>query len=249
MTGRIENGRGGDSIMFQAVVFDIGQTLVDYRIPMNWSRLYRPAFGHIAGKHHYCFSEAHYRAAEDILTKYNTRIYPREYEVSSTQIFTEIVDAMEIPPEDIEQVKESFYTYFRQDCSLFSDVRQTLKTLSSNGIRLGTLSDVAYGMDNRFALGDIASVIDYIEFPFTSNDAGYRKPCPKGLLMLSEKMKIAPPDMIFVGDEEKDMACAKNAGAYAVLINRNDVDKDYGQDRTIRALTEILPLLHISAVM
>ena len=30
--------------MFKAVVFDIGQTLVDYRMPMNWSSLYRPAF-------------------------------------------------------------------------------------------------------------------------------------------------------------------------------------------------------------
>ena len=34
--------------MFQAVVFDIGRTLVDYRKPMNWSKLHRPAFEQIA---------------------------------------------------------------------------------------------------------------------------------------------------------------------------------------------------------
>lgn len=233
--------------MFRAVVFDIGQTLVDYRIPMNWSELYRPAFEHIAEKHHYSFSEAHYRAAAEILAKYNTRIHPRESEVSSTQIFTEISSGMGIPMEDIGRVKESFYTYFRQDCSLFPDVEQTLKSLFTKGIRTGTLSDVAYGMDNRFALEDIASVLHYIEFPFTSNDAGYRKPCPKGLSMLSDKMKIPLTDMVFVGDEEKDMVCARNAGAYAVLINRTGDEKHYGQDRTIDTLTEILPLLQISA--
>ena len=31
----------------EAVVFDIGQTLTYYPIPLNWSALYRPAFEHI----------------------------------------------------------------------------------------------------------------------------------------------------------------------------------------------------------
>ena len=34
----------------KAVVFDIGQTLVHYPIPLNWSALYRPAFEHIEQK-------------------------------------------------------------------------------------------------------------------------------------------------------------------------------------------------------
>ena len=29
--------------MFKAVVFDIGQTLIEYNNPLNWSKLYRPA--------------------------------------------------------------------------------------------------------------------------------------------------------------------------------------------------------------
>lgn len=231
--------------MFKAVVFDIGQTLVDYRKPMNWSKLYRPAFEQIAEKYHYDFSEEHYQNAGNVLTKYNTRINPRDYEVSSAQIFTEILRGMDINPEDMEQVKESFYTYFRQDCSLFPDVEQTLKTLSEKGITLGTLSDVAYGMDNIYALEDIAPVIKYIAYPFTSNDTGYRKSCTKGLEILSEKMRTDISDIVFVGDEEKDMVCAGNAGAYAVLINREHTIKNYGQAKTIRTLTELLPLFNM----
>lgn len=231
--------------MFKAVVFDIGQTLVDYRKPMNWSKLYRPAFEQIAEKYHYDFSEEHYQNAGNVLTKYNTRINPRDYEVSSAQIFTEILRGMDINPEDMEQVKESFYTYFRQDCSLFPDVEQTLKTLSEKGITLGTLSDVAYGMDNIYALEDIATVIKYIAYPFTSNDTGYRKSCTKGLEILSEKMRTAISDIVFVGDEEKDMVCAGNAGAYAVLINREHTIKNFGQAKTIRTLTELLPLFNM----
>lgn len=228
--------------MFKAVVFDIGHILADYRKPMNWSKLYRPAFEQIAERYHYDFSEEHYQNAGKVLTKYNTRINPRDYEVSSAQIFAEILRGMDINPKDMEQVKESFYTYFRQDCSLFPDVEQTLKALSEKGITLGTLSDVAYGMDNAYALDDIASVIRYIDYPFTSNDTGYRKSCTKGLEILSEKMRTALSEIVFVGDEEKDMVCASNAGAYAVLINREPVTKNYGQARTIHALTELLAL-------
>lgn len=228
--------------MFKAVIFDIGQTLVDYRKPMNWSELYRPAFEHIAEKYGYTFSESHYQNAGNVLAQYNTRIHPRDHEVSSTEIFTEILNGMNIALQDMERVKESFYTYFRQDCSLFPDVEQTLKALSVEGIRSGTLSDVAYGMDNVYALEDIAPVIKYIEYPFTSNDIGYRKSCTKGLEILSDRMQVKLSDIVFVGDEEKDMACARNAGAYAVLINREGVLKDYGQDREIHTLTELLQL-------
>lgn len=228
--------------MFKAVVFDIGQTLVDYKKPMNWSTLYRSAFEQIAEKFHYHFSEEHYQNAGDVLTKYNTRINPRDHEVSSVQIFTEILRGMDINLEDMEQVKESFYTYFRKDCALFPDVEQTLKTLSEKGIKLASLSDVAYGMDNTYALADIAPVIRYIDYPFTSNDTGYRKSCTKGLEILCEKMRTAIWDTVFVGDEEKDMVCAQNAGAYGVLINRDDVLKNFGQARTIHTLTELVPL-------
>lgn len=43
--------------MIKAVIFDIGNTLVEYKIPMNWSELYRPAFEHTAGQFGYHFTK------------------------------------------------------------------------------------------------------------------------------------------------------------------------------------------------
>lgn len=226
--------------MFKAVIFDIGQTLIEYKNPLNWSKLYHPAFENIAHKCGYDFTEQQYEHAGSVLTKYNTRIHPREEEVSSTRIFTEILSGMDVPMEDMERVKECFYSYFRQDCAPFPEAEETLKTLSDNGIVLGTLSDVPYGMDNRYALEDLSVLKKYIDYPFTSNDADVRKPCAKGLQMLSETMQIALSDIVFVGDEEKDMICGIRAGAYPVLINREGIVKEYGQRREIRALMELL---------
>lgn len=228
--------------MYKAVIFDIGQTLVQYKNPLNWSKLYRPAFQYVADQGGYHFSEEQLQHAGNVLTKYNTRINPRVEEVSSTQIFTEILDGFGLPQEDVEQVKNQFFSYFRQDVALYPEVEETLNALVDKGIVIGTLSDVAYGMDNVYALEDIAAIRKYIAYPFTSNDVGYRKPSTKGLEMLAEKMHIDISEMIFVGDEEKDVICANNAGAYSVLINRDSTVKNYGQNKEIHSLVELLKI-------
>ena len=58
-------------------------------------------------------------------------------------------------------------------------------------------------------------------YPLTSDDVGYRKPRPEGLKLLAQKMNIDVHEMAFVGDEEKDIVCAVNAGVYSILINRS----------------------------
>lgn len=229
--------------MMKAIVFDIGQTLVEYHKPLNWSKLYRPAFESISDKCGYTFSDSHYEHASRVLTQYNTRVNPRDYEVTSDRIFSEILSGMDIPMKDIEKVKLHFYSYFRQDASLFPEVEETLKSLSDKGILLGTLSDVAYAMDNVYALDDIRAVIKYIDYPLTSNDVGYRKPSAEGLKLLAAKMQVDMREMAFVGDEEKDIMCAANAGVYSVLINRSDKIKNYGQDKEIKSLDELLSMV------
>ena len=229
----------------EGIVFDIGQTLAYYPFPLNWSALYRPAFEGIAAKFNLQISGTEYEHIGATLAKYNTRINPRETEVSSDVIFGEIIKETSIPAELLDDIKNEFYLFFRRDVVLYDEVKDTLKALKARGIPTGTLSDVAYGMDNKYALEDISEVIGYIDFPYTSNDVGYRKPSSKGLLLLSEKMNIPVDKTAFVGDEKKDIECAKNAGAIAVLINRDNEEKDYGQDLTISRLDELLSMLGI----
>lgn len=229
--------------MFKAIVFDIGRTLVGYNKPLNWSSLYRPAMEHVAKTCGYNWSENNYQHAIKILTKYNTRVNPREYEVSSAQIFTEILSGMNVPIKDLEQVKHYFYSYFRRAVSVYPEVEATLKELSDKGIILATLSDVAYGMDNQYVMDDISLLKRYIDYPYTSNDVGYRKPNVKGLEILAKDMKVKISEIIFVGDEEKDMICANNAGACAVLINRDHTVKNYGQAKEIHSLAELLNMI------
>ena len=229
--------------MIRMVIFDIGGTLVDYPIPLNWSALYRPAFESVADKNGLHITEEEYAHIGKVLAKYNTRINPREREVSSGVIFEEILSGTDIPKEYADIVKRDFYGFFRRDTILFPDAEKTLSELFSRDIIIGTLSDVAYGMDNEFALEDIAPLLRFIKYPYTSNDTGYRKPCGKGLCMLAEKAGVPVSEMMFVGDEQKDMECARNAGAAGVLINRTGDIKSYGQDIEITDLYELTGLI------
>ena len=227
----------------RAVVFDIGQTLVHYPIPLNWSALYRPAFEHIEQKLGLSLSESAYEHIGKTLAKYNTRINPREKEVPSDLIFTEILEGTGIPCELKEAVKNEFYHYFRCEARVYPEAEKVLAELSSRQVITATLSDVAYGMDNRYALEDIRPLLEYIRYPYTSNDTGWRKPCGRALEILAEKMGVPAREIAFVGDEVKDVQCAKNAGAVSVLINRTGETKDYGQDYEIKDLQEIIPLI------
>ena len=227
----------------KAVVFDIGQTLVHYPIPLNWSALYRPAFEHIEQKLGLNLSEEAYEHIGKTLAKYNTRINPREKEVSSDLIFSEILEGTGIPEELKETVKKEFYDYFRCEAHVYPEAEEALAELAGRGIITATLSDVAYGMDNQYALEDIRPLLKYIRYPYTSNDTGWRKPCGKALEILAEKTGIPVQETAFVGDEIKDVQCAKNAGAVSVLINRTGEAKDFGQDYEIKDLKEVLGLI------
>lgn len=230
--------------MIKAVIFDIGETLVTYDKPLNWSKLYRPALEKMANDCNLNFSENDYKNAIEVLTKYNTRINPRGREVSSNTIFGEMIEITNLEKNQIEEFKDSFYSFFRNDAVIFPEVEDTLRELNNKRIVVGTLTDVAYGMDNKYALEDIAPIMKYIQYPYTSNDIGYRKPNAEGLQLIANQLEVDTKKIIFVGDEMKDILCANNAGAVSVLINRSKEYKNFGQEHEIASLKELPDIIN-----
>ena len=228
--------------MIKAVVFDIGQTLTYYPFPLNWSKLYRPAFETVSKNLGIAISDEEYDHIGNVLSRYNTRINPREIEVSSDVIFGEILESTKIDRFLINDIKREFYSFFRTDVEVYPEAEDVLKELKRKNILTATLSDVPYGMDNEYALGDLGKLIEYIDLPYTSNDIGFRKPLGIGLIRIAEEFHIDPSELVFVGDEQKDIECAHNAGTKGILINRIKVDKDFGQDYMINDLSGLIDL-------
>lgn len=229
--------------MIKVVAFDIGHTLVKYDNPLNWASLYRPALCKAAASCNMDLSEGMIASAVTILSKYNTRQNYRELEVTSDSIFHEIVAAWSCPDANLHAIKSGFYSFFQANAHPYPEVLQTLKELKNRGIKIAVLTDVAYGMDNEFSLKDIAMLSGSIDFILTSVDVGYRKPNQKGYLKIIEHFGVLPNEMLYVGDEEKDITGANSIGAISVLINRGDSGKAFNQDFTISSLDKLVKIV------
>jgi putative hydrolase of the HAD superfamily len=226
----------------KAVSFDIGGTLVEYGMP-RWKPFFEPALSRVMEKCRFVRSEERIRAAATVMAKYNTRENPRDYEVNSETIFREIFDIWHEDYYQIETAKDAFYGFFQTGAACYKDAAETLRFLRDSGIKLGALTDVAYGMDIEYALRDIIPISEYLDLVLTSVDVGFRKPHSAGYIRLLEAFDAAPAEMIYVGDEEKDIIGANRLGIISVLIDRSGTCPDYGQKATIRSLKEICSLI------
>lgn len=226
----------------KAIGFDVGHTLIKYNKPLNWQGLYRSGLEQAAAVASITLSEDMISAATDILLKYNTRVNHREWETTSDSIFREILGRWKLQA-DLYALKAGFYSYFNADAEPYPETLDTVRRLKQRRIKIGILTDVAYGMDNLFSLKDISPLSDYIDIAITSVDIGYRKPNPAGYRKLLDSLEVSPGEMLFVGDEEKDIVGASGLGIVSVLINRDRERKDFGQNYTIGSLREILSLI------
>ena len=166
---------------------------------------------------------------------------PQVKEYTDTHIFTEIFKKTS---EDINKLTDAisvFFDYFQSGSIIFEDSKTTIMALKQRNIRIGVLSDVAYGMNRKRALNDIEPLLDLIDLAYTSVDVGYRKPNRKGYQLFLEKWNIkAAKEAMYVGDEQKDIVGANSIGMVSVLINRSEQVKDFAQDISIRNLKDIL---------
>lgn len=229
--------------MIKAIGFDIGHTLISYRNPLNWRALYRPALEQAVRGCGVHLSEEMASTAVEILLRYNTRVNYREHEVSSATIFGEILNRWQLCL-DMDAVKTGFYSFFQADAAPYPDAADTLRALRRAGMKTGVLTDVAYGMDNKFSLQDIATLSGLIDVALTSVDVGYRKPHRAGFQKLMTALQVSPVEMMYVGDEQKDIVGANRLGITSVLVNRKEtIPDDYGQTHTIQSLHEVLTLI------
>jgi putative hydrolase of the HAD superfamily len=69
--------------VYQAIIFDLGETLVSYEgVPLDWSGNYHAAISEAMNGLGVSASSNQYEMACSVLSSYNTRINPREFEVA-----------------------------------------------------------------------------------------------------------------------------------------------------------------------
>jgi putative hydrolase of the HAD superfamily len=120
-----------------------------------------------------------------------------------------------------------------------------LRALRSQGVRIGVLTDVPYGMPRSLVERDLAAanLTEFVDEMPTSVEAGWRKPEPAGFRAPASRLGVAEEEFWFVGNEQKDITGALATGAKAVLAGRENRPSPWGQTHTIRSLSELPALI------
>ncbi len=220
--------------------------MINYEgLPLYWGDYYRNAFLNVKESLALKLSDKQIDESIEILKKYNPRLYPRENEYDSEYIFLHVTQNWNIKENDIMNIVYSFFEYFRRNVIVYPDTLEVLQWIKGQAYKTGILTDVPTGMPDELIDIDISSFRNMIDYCVSSVKCGYRKPNKSGLDMLSELLDTKISNMIFIGDEEKDIKTAKNAGCISILINRSEVNKAYGQDYEISSLSEIIGILKL----
>lgn len=235
------------STVIRAVGFDLGETLVHYRdTPLSWEALYPDALAAVAARCGATPTAPQFAAAENILRKYNSRITPRTREVSADEILGAILEAWSLAPAaQARAATEAFFNFFHQRLGAYPDAAPALAALRGQRVPVGLLTDVPYGMPRDFVLRDLdsAGLAGRFDVVLTSVDVGARKPEPIGFLTLARQLGVEPGSLLYVGNEPKDVAGARGAGAFAAFLDRRRSGEFHGQNFTLDSLARVQELI------
>src|ERR1041385_8361194 len=174
----------------KAVAFDLGDTLVEYEgLPLNWEVHYPEALANLASFLGISLSPGHVEDACAVLRRHNTRINPREEEVSFASILGQLLRAFGSGAEAEELTcATAFFLVFRKKLRCFSDTPAALAALRERKIKIGVFTDVPYGMPRELVIEDVSvtAVAEFFDALMTSRDVGFRKPAPATLRHLAE---------------------------------------------------------------
>jgi putative hydrolase of the HAD superfamily len=224
----------------KAICFDLGDTLVYSENQLSWANNYKNALENGFNSINKKPIEDEYNNCIKILTKYNTRINPREKEISSEIIFNEIMELMNLNILERNNIEKYFFEYYMKNNKPFNDTEEVLQDIKNNNFKIGILTDVPYGSIN-VVTDDINKIKNYkiIDVILSSVETGYRKPNITGYNMLAEKFGIRINEMIYIGNEEKDIIGANDAGIISILINRSNKEINYGEKYQFKNLKDM----------
>lgn len=224
--------------MIKSAVFDIGGTLMEYKgMPCVWVDYYENGFKHVREKLLPQLTDKDIESGMEILRGYNPTIKYREADYSHERIFGEIAVKWNV---DIsaDKIAYCFFEAFPLEAYTYPETISVLQKLRDNGIKIATLTDVATGMPDELHKSYFPELMPYFDLYVSSTSCRYRKPNIKGLVDIATHFGVKPDEMIFIGDERKDVLVANSFGCTSFYIDRYNNNRDFGQKYTVSNLNE-----------
>ena len=212
-------------------------------MPFCWLDYYENALEQAAKALSLPLTEEQKKRTLDVLRSFNPKVNYRENDYSPEHIFGTACEEWDFEY-DLERVIEEFFAAFHLTAYIYPDTLSMLEELKSAGYKIAALTDVATAMPDELHKSYFPELLPYFDLYVSSITCGWRKPNPKGLNDIAEHFGVAADEMIYIGDERKDIECAHRFGCKGVLIDRRNGNAEFGQDHTVTDLNGMKKILY-----
>lgn len=200
----------------EAVLFDLGGTLVDERDYTGWTELARHVFVDVT-------PEELRDAFEEVEREHDVAPIGPVGEATLREFWRRVLERAADHPVD-PAAAGRFLDARRQSpdppLALYSDVRRCLDRLRTGHRRLGVVSNSQSEASVRRVL-DRVGVIGYFERVVSSGTEGVSKPDPAIFRRALERLGLEPAAALYVGNlEHTDAIAAHRAGLHSVWLHR-----------------------------
>ncbi len=228
---------------YKVIVFDLGGTLMEYvGMPHSWVGYYRSGFDYVNRELKLNLSDVDISKAVQVLTDYNPRVNPREIEYSSEFLFKRATVHISFNA-PLKKFIDTFFSGLTLKSKIYDDTFEVIEKLKAKGYKIAGLTNLPSSMPDRLFVKDIKEVLIVLDLYVSSETCGFRKPNPRGLHFICNKLGVKTSDLIFVGDEKLDIETSKRMGCDSIYIDRKCSRDDFKQTYTINNLTSVLEFL------
>jgi len=235
----------------EAVLFDLGGTLIDYPVP-SWHVMVGQCVGGVYGFFVHPESERPVPAAEvpPPAEAHARRGSPRPdapWPHRLTIALRRMVRSLS--GRTLPRVAEACARPLVAAGCLFEDSLPTLQALRDRGYRLGLVSNTPWGTPEYLWTSQLErfGLEGFFEVRCFSSHIGFRKPDPRIFRIALDRLGVPAGRALFVGDSpEADIVGAQRSGIPSVLIARQGTAKTRATpnpDLRIERLTELLAYL------
>jgi len=233
----------------RAVLFDFGHTLVDFQ---RTQEALHAAYEQIRAR----IEAVAYMEVPELLDLVERvaggvdRLVAESYEqrrmeeVAQAEMFRQALSGIgfDLPDDVIEHIVALDHSAYSNSITVEPEVLAALDELRRAGYRMGLVSNISLRPDLMRADLERMGLAQYLDATVFSSEVGVRKPDPRIFQEALDRLRVEPPETVFVGDRlYDDVSGAQAVGMRSVLTRqfRQEDDPEYAPDAMIVHLSEL----------